>query len=223
MKILANTLVYCLVLYSYSGLLCADTSVNQQSQYVVTVGIDINSIDFDVYDKGSTSTNGTLTEKFTYAPFVILGSPHKYFGDSNWGMLMEYSLSGFNLNKQFVGNDYVDLGTSVEGYFAFVTPTFFYSFDKKALIPNGKGKLIAGMGVGLGYLKATGDIVFTETTNLTHEIRVNGVATAISLFLDYRAGDYHTRISGDLTTLTKNNFDYDSFAFSLGVSYLFEI
>ena len=222
-KLLASMFIYFSVFFSYSGLLLADASISRQSQYVFTVGVDVNSIDFDVYDKGSTSTNGTLTEEFTYAPFVILGSPHKYIGDSNWGMLMEYSFSGFNLNKQFVGDDYVDLGTSVKGYFAFVTPTLFYSFDNKELILNNKGKLIVGMGVGLGYLNATGDIVFTETTSHTHDIRVNGVATAISLFLDYRVGDFLTRVSGDLTTVTKNNFDYDSFAFSLGVSYVFEL
>ena len=197
-------------------------AIDQSLGYRVTTGINVSATDFDVYNKGSTDTNGTLTEDFSYAPFIILGSPYKFLKDSRWGLLMEYNFSGFRLSKQFVTGENVNLGTSVNGYYAFVTPTLFYLFDN-AVLADRRRSLIAGMGIGIGYLKATGNIKLTETTNQLFDIDVSGVATAISLFVDYRIGDFMTRLSGDLTTLSEGDFDYDSFAFNLGVSYVFEL
>lgn len=74
------------------------------SSYRLTPGITVRSTDFDVYNKGSTDTTGTLSEDFSYWPFIMLGSPYKYFGESNWGGLMEYSFSGFVLNQQLVND-----------------------------------------------------------------------------------------------------------------------
>ena len=191
------------------------------SSYRITAGISVNSIDFDVYNEGNTSPNGTLSEEFSYSPIIILGSPYKYFGESNWGGLMEYSFSTFQLNQQLVNDELVDLGTSVKGYYVFVTPTLFYSFFERNPRDKYDQTLITGLGVGLGYLKATGDIIFTETTQELHEIDVNRAALAISLFVDYRIGNFVTRISGGLTSYTKNNFDYDAFVFTWDFGYVF--
>ena len=191
------------------------------SAYRLTPGVSLRSTDFDVYDKGSTDPNGTLSEDFSYWPFIVLGSPYKYFGESNWGGLMEYSFSGFNLNQQLVNDELVDLGTSVKGYYAFVTPTVFYSFSGQR--PHGKydQTLIAGLGVGLGYLKADGDIIFTESTQQRTDIDISGAALAISLFLDYRFGSYVTRISGGLTSHDLGAYEYDAFGFSWSFGYIF--
>jgi hypothetical protein len=191
------------------------------SSYRLTPGITLRSTDFDVYNKGSTNTNGTLSEDFSYWPFVVLGSPYKYFGESNWGGLMEYSLSFFKLDQQLVNDELVDLGTSVKGYHAFVTPTVFYSFSGQK--PHGKydQTVITGLGVGLGYLNASGDIIFTETTQQRFNIDVSGAALAISLFVDYRFGNFTTRISGRGTTYTEGGFDYDAFGFAWSFGYIF--
>jgi len=191
------------------------------SAYRLIPGITLRSTDFDVYNKGSTDPNGTLSEDFSYWPFIMLGSPYKYFGESNWGGLMEYSFSGFELNQQLVNDELVDLGTSVKGYYAFVTPTVFYSFSGQR--PHGKydQTVITGLGVGLGYLKADGDIIFTETTQQRADIDISGAALAISLFLDYRFGSYVTRISGGYTSHAEGAYEYDAFGFSWSFGYIF--
>jgi hypothetical protein len=191
------------------------------SAYRLTPGVSLRSTDFDVYNKGSTDPNGTLSEDFSYWPFIVLGSPYKYFGESNWGGLMEYSFSGFELNQQLVNDELVDLGTSVKGYYAFITPTVFYSFSGQR--PHGKydQTLITGLGVGLGYLNASGDIIFTETTQQRADIDVSGVALAVSLFLDYRFGSYVTRISGGLTSHAEGAYEYDAFGFAWSFGYIF--
>jgi len=191
------------------------------SAYRLTPGVTLRSTDFDVYNKGSTDTNGTLSEDFSYWPFIMLGSPYKYFGESSWGGLMEYSFSVFELDQQLVNDELVDLGTSVKGYYAFATPTVFYSFTGQK--PHGKydQTLIAGLGIGLGYVNASGDIIFTETTQQRLDIDVSGAALAISLFVDYRFGNFVTRISGSGTTYTKGAFDYDAFGFMWSFGYIF--
>ena len=201
-----------------------DTSIEiQPSSYRVTIGIKVNSIDFDVYNKNSTDPNGTLSEDFSYSPIFVLGSPYKYIQDTNWGGMMEYSFSGFKLNQQLVNDKLVDLGTSVGGYYVFVTPTLFYAFDEKQLAKHYKQKLIAGFGLGIGYLKADGDIIFTETTQELLDIDISGTALAISMFIDYRFGSFVTRVSGGLTSHSKNNYDYDAFGFEWDFSYVFDL
>ena len=129
--------VLLLVIIALPGISRGDTLVESLlSAYRLTPGISLRSTDLDVYNKGSTDTNGTLSEDFSYWPFIMLSSPYKYFGESNWGGLMEYSFSGFELNQQLVNDELVDLGTSVKGYYAFVTPTMFYSFSGQR--PHGK-------------------------------------------------------------------------------------
>lgn len=191
------------------------------SSYRLTPGITVRSIDFDVYNKGSSDANGTLSEGFSYWPVIMLGSPYKYFGESNWGGLMEYSFSGFELNQQLVNDELVDLGTSVKGYYAFVTPTVFYSFTGQ--MPHGKydQTVITGLGVGLGYLNGSGDIIFTETTQQRIDIDVSGAALAVSLFVDYRFGNFVTRISGGLTSHTEGAYDYDALGFAWSFGYIF--
>jgi hypothetical protein len=218
----AKTFVFLLVIIALPGLSRGDTLVESLlSAYRLTPGISLRSTDLDVYNKDSSDTNGTLSEDFSYLPFIVLGSPYKYFGESNWGTLMEYSISVFELNQQLVNDELVDLGTSVKGYYAFVTPTVFYSFTGQK--PHGKydQTLITGLGIGLGYLNASGDIIFTETTQQRFDIDVSGAALAVSLFVDYRFGNFVTRISGGLTSHTKGAYDYDAFGFSWGFGYIF--
>lgn len=217
-----KTLILFLVLITHQGISWGDTVVeNIVSLYRVTAGISANSVDIDVYNEGSTNTNGTLSEEFSYTPYIILGSPYKYFGESNWGGLMEYSFSTFNLSQQTVNEELVDLGTSVKGYDLFVTPTVFYSFFGQNASVKYDHTLITGLGVGIGYLKATGDIIFTESTRERHEIDVSGPGLAVSIFIDYRIGNFSTRISGGGTTYTQDNLEYDAFAFSWDFGYTF--
>ena len=191
------------------------------ASYRLIPGITMKSTDFDVYNKDSSNTNGTLSEDISYSPFILLGSPYRFFGESNWGGLMEYSFSRFELNQQLVNDELVDLGTSVKGYYAYVTPTLFYSFTGQK--PSGKydQTFIAGLGVGAGYLNGSGDIIFTETTQQRHEIDISGPALAVSLFVEYRFSHFVTRISGRGTTFTHGDYDYDAFGFLWSFGYIF--
>lgn len=211
-----------LVMLALPGISWSNEPVqNMLSTYRLTVGVSLNSIDFDVGSEGNTDPYGTLSEDFSYSPYIILGSPYKYAGESDFGGLMEYSFSGFNLSRQEVGGELVDLGTSVTGYYVFITPTVFYSFFGQDTNNKYDQTLVMGMGLGLGYLKAEGDIIFTATTRERHNIDISGPALAVSGFIDYRAGNFTTRISAVLNNYTKDSLDYDAFGFTWDFGYIF--
>ena len=97
----------------------------------------------------------------------------------------------------------------------------FYSFFGQNTSAKYDHTLITGLGVGIGYLKSTGEIIFTESTQERHEIDVNGLGLAVSIFIDYRIGNFSTRISGGGTSYTQDNLEYDAFAFSWDFGYTF--
>ena len=206
------------------GILWSETiDDGAQPSYRITAGISVYSTDFDIYNKGSLNPSGTLSEEFSYSPFIIIGSPYNYFSDSNWASSIEYSFAGFRLNQQLVNDQLVDLGTSVKGYYAFVTPTIIYSFSDMQLSNENNYSLLGGLGVGLGYLDASGDIIFTETTQQQLDFDISGAALAITLFLDYRIANYVTRISGGLTSYSEDDLEYDSFGFAMDFGFVFNL
>jgi len=217
-----KTLILLLLLIIFPEISWSDAIVeNILSSYRVTAGISVKQRQFDVQNEGSINPNGTLSEDFSYTPYIILGSPYRYIGESKWGSFIEYSISTFNLNQQMVNDELVDLGTSVKGYDIFVTPTLFYSFFGQNPSIKHDQTLLSGIGVGVGYLKATGDIIFTETTQERQDIDVSGLDLAVSIFVDYRIGNFTTRITAGGTTYTRDNLDYQAFAFSWDFGYTF--
>ena len=191
------------------------------SGYRLTAGVTLHSIDFSVSTKDS-GTLGTLSEDFSYAPFIFLGSPYRYFGDSNWGGYMEYGFSGFRLNQQLVNDELVDLGTSVTGWHVFVTPNFFYNFGDKHAYVNQGYSLKIGVGVGAGYVNASGDVILTETTQQRHEFDVSGLGLGISIVADLRWRDLMLRASSGGAETVKSGLGYETFDFSFDIGYVYE-
>ena len=105
----------------------------------------------------------------------------------------------------------------------FVTPTIIYSFSDMQLSNENNYSLLGGLGVGLGYLDASGDIIFTETTQQQLDFDISGAALAITLFLDYRIANYVTRISGGLTSYSEDDLEYDSFGFAMDFGFVFNL
>lgn len=195
--------------------------VDRIADYGLKIGLGFSSTDFDVYTEGSMDPNGTFSEDFTWFPYLTLVSPYRYFGETRAGGMMEYKISGFRLSRQLVGDDLVDLGSSLSGSYAFVTPTLFYSFTgRNASVTLGQS-LIIGIGVGIGYLRANGDIVFTETTGQRFNINISGMAIAVSGFVEYRIHGFELRVYSGLVSHTEGGYDYDAFGFGVNAGYVF--
>ena len=198
-----------------------DSRSNIFSGYKVDLGISVKQLDFDVYDSGSSDTNGTLTEGMDTTYFFGLGSPYSYFSEEgNSGYYIEYGFSNFDMDEQEVDLEEVNLRTRVRGEYLYVTPMVFYQFGERGRESENHHSLIVGIGAGLGYLQSEGNIVFTEEpTNPVHDFDVSGFGLAVNIVLDYRVKNWMVRIRGGGPSITKNDFDYDIFEFSLDFGY----
>ena len=190
-------------------------------QHRLTIGVSFNSVDFDVYPQGSLNAAGTLSEDFHTTPFVTLSGSPSYFDDSSFGWFFEYSLSRFALNQQLVNDSLVDLGSSVSGYDIYIAPTLFYSFRGPFLLHRADETINVGVGAGLGYLKASGDIILTESNGQRLAIDIADAGLAVVIFVEYQAGHFHSRISGGGTSYTDAGLEYDAFGFEWSVGYSF--
>lgn len=197
--------------------------LSDANNYSVNIGVALKSLDLDVYDAGSINPNGTLTEGeyFTYS--LSLNSPYKFFSEnSRFGYYIEYAYSKFEMNSQLINNQSteVDLGTGVDGNYFSVTPVVFYNYFD-SIRARKKDALIVGLGIGIGYLDAIGDIQFTETDNQIHDVDVNDFDISISIFLEYQHNDWFLRISSSGPDVTSGNFDYTISDFSMVFGYSF--
>ena len=218
MTVRSVLMVFFVVLFCPTVLWAEATTLNEEPLYRLTLGVSVHSTDFDVNDSNS-NIQGTLSEDFGYAPFITLGSPYRYFSDTNFGWYMEYGLSAFRLEQQLVNDELVDLGTSVKGYYAYVSPVLFYNFGGRSLEGH---SFKFGVGAGAGYLKAKGDIILTETPTMErHEFNVGKLGLAVFVLTDYRYENFMIRASGAMPTIEANGREYDIFAFSMDFGYTF--
>lgn len=186
--------------------------------YRLTLGISVYSTDLEVKDKNS-NAKGTLSEEFGYSPFLALESPYRYFNEkTDFGWFMEYGLGTFKLDRQLVNGQLVDLGTSVRGYHATITPVLFYNFGDRLL--NGHSFKL-GVGTGLGYLHAKGDIILTESpVKERHDFKINDLGLAVYVLFDYRYKNLNIRVSGSGPTIDKGDHEYEILSFDMDIGYM---
>jgi len=218
-----KTILFLLFLITPETSWCDGSFTGFLSSYRFTVGVSAYGGEFSVFDKNESPAAGTLSENFTYTPYISLRSPYRFFGESDIGVFMEYDFTRFSLNKQLVGEEQIDLGTSVSGYSAFVTPTLIVSYFGRQPYGENNQSLIFGTGFGLGYLSATGDIIFTETTQERQKINISSAAFALSVFTDYRIGNFSTRIAISMTDVPKSDMEYRYTGYIFRIGYIFNL
>ena len=196
--------------------------------YTLTLGAAYKTVYFAVSERGSNITQGTLTNDGQITPSIIVKTPFYYFSDSpsaSLGWFVEYGYSSFEVNKQAVGEylNEIDMGTSVTGKYLYVVPVLFYNWGD-AYIKNGRGlSLKLGLGPGLGYLQAKGNIVLTETTNETEDVNFSAFGGAIAIVLDFRANNFLMRVSSNGPSPSHGNRVYSVHEeiFEIGYTFTF--
>lgn len=136
----------------------------------------------------STANNavlGELVDKTAIWPSVALKLDEQYFGDSNFGYTAEMMLWYMRLDRQKVGKQEVNLGTSANGYFAYLTPTLYYRFGDRYSMESPDWMTTVGIGLGVGYLNVRGTMVTTAVTpQSTVPINVSGLGLSTGLFFE---------------------------------------
>ena len=173
----------------------------------ITVGAGARAISVQV-KRIDTQDQGKLIDTDEEALFLSYNLKASYFGTSNFGYSWMFNLSSFELHKQETAPEVIeDLGTRVEGKFAYAVPTFFYNMGDKH---NGS-HFRAGFGLGLGITQFQGDIVLTESTIPDDRVTIsNGPSKlffAAGLFLEGQIGYFTMRIATAGPSLEYNGYE----------------
>ena len=84
--------------------------------------------------------------------------------------------------------------------------------------------VIIGVGRGLGYLEAKGDIIFTEKNSVQkRDIDVSGFGWAVIIVVNYQIKDFLFRIRGGGPGVMISDYDYEIFEFSFDIGYTFRL
>jgi len=191
----------------------------------LVIGISSKETQLEVRDPTNPFNEyGTLTNSLYETPLLSFYTSDIYFGNSNWGSYVEFGWRNFLLRYQTskaLGVDSVNLGTSANGSFLHATPVLFYNWGDHHIGKQGGQAFKFGVGIGIGYLSAKGDVIFTETTNLPHTFDVGGIGTAITVLMEYRYGNWYTRAVGGGPYIQHGPYEYNIFDFSMDIGYIY--
>ena len=179
-----------------------------------SIGLSVKQMSLDVYEKGKTDPEGTLTEDYIVTPEIGLESNITYFSDSSWGYKYAINFGLFEMTTQEVDLKDVNLNTSVNGYYLYAMPVGVYDFLKD----KENSSLLVGFGLGLGYLNASGDIIFTESSPQTkHDFDFSELTYSYGLFFAYEIYSWSYSISLYGPEVSDGNYEYNLFDFGLTV------
>jgi len=200
---------------------------------ILDLGVTFSQVDLDVdkFENGSKVSGGTLSTDISYAPYINIGSPYKYFGNTKFGYNIQLSYSSYNVDKQELKNDddLKDHDTSANGYYIYGMPVFFYNLGDKYL-KDGKGWSVKfGVGVGLGYLSAEGDIILEDLNDGSQEktsfdVQTDPVDLAAFVLTDIRLNNFLVLIRGGgpwIINHEENGNEFGLFELSIVLGYSF--
>lgn len=187
----------------------------------ITAGIGGRSTSADVTRQG-TEDHGKMIENVEDALFLTYNTKASYFGKSNAGYAWLFNLSTFNLKDQELANNQtVNLGTEVEGHFAYAVPTFFYNIGDRY-----RGHFLrTGIGLGIGLADFKGDVILTESFQTNDRVDIsNGTSNvffALGLFIDYQWNNFTIRIASAGPNINYNGYEINiaDSSVMLGLTY----
>ena len=191
------------------------------------VGITSKNISLTIQDPEDAFTDyGVMTHAdFSISPLLTFYTPDVYMNaHSRWGWFMEFGWRHYLVDHQEYPQqpdiEPVDLGTRVSGNFFHATPMFFYNWGDRYIDEQGGRSFKVGMGLGLGYLSASGDVIFTETTQETHNFNIRGPGASVVVMMDYRHDNWYWRAIGGGPILQRGLYEYSLFDFSMDMGYI---
>lgn len=187
----------------------------------VTAGVGGRTIAIDVTRLG-VEDHGKMVEKVEDALFLIYNTKASYFGNSNLGYGLLFNLATFHLKDQeLINSEVVNLGTEVDGYFAYTVPTIFYNFGDR----HRGHYLRTGIGLGIGLAEFNGNVVLTESLLPSDRVDISNGASnlfaAFGVFIDYQWENFTLRIATAGPSLMYNgyNMNISDTSVMFGVTY----
>lgn len=187
--------------------------------WTVSAGPSFKELSLNYTRPGEDTYAGSMTEGAYTTYFIRVGTPYRLSDKKRWGWNMEWDYSDFEMTKQDVDGEEKILGTSVSGYSWFVAPMGFVLFGPP---PEGDAQLsfIGGLWVGLGYIKAHGDMILTEDgSNEYLVVDQEGFGIAAGVLAELHYWNLMSRLKFGGSVLGDDRAAYDAFQISLDIGY----
>lgn len=189
-------------------------------EWNLTLGVSAKEQRIHVKESFRGDEFGTLSSGFQPTVLVDIGSPYRYFGGSDFGWYVLYAFRHFDAGEQLVGENKSsqDLGTSASGYTMYLTPMIFWGPAKE--IESTIVKI--GAGAGIGYIKASGDVIFTETGDMErHQINISDAAFTVGLLMEAIKKSFLIRVSAGIGMVNKGGLYYEVPDIAVELGYVF--
>jgi len=126
----------------------------------VFIGISAQQSTLFIADENTQADLAEMESNLYFLPALSVQSENKYFTDNTfWGYFLEFNTGYYNVNRQVVNGNTVNLNTNISGLYWDLTPTIFYNFGSKQ---KENWAFKTRVGVGIGYLSVAGSVVLTE-------------------------------------------------------------
>jgi len=193
---MAKGIYFCIVfLLSFSKVaFSGNDKLDILNGYSFTTGFSLNRLDFNYYNPDSAVPAGSMTEGAYSTYFLQANSPYSLTSNKKWGYYFEYGYSNFSMHKQNVAGKEKNIGSFVNGSFLYATPIVFYLVGA---VPKGEKELslILGLGVGLGYMNAKGNLILTEDgSNKNHKVNETNINLSSGALFEVHYGNFVTRL-----------------------------
>jgi hypothetical protein len=186
-------------------------------EYKFIIGYGINRVNFNV-DFNKDEKRGTLSED-SYSPFISLYSPVTFFENSSAGYFFKADFSFFESDDQRIevvegGSELEKMGTSGNGYAGYIMPVLCYDY----------WGIRSGIGLGLGYIRADGNIYIYDANNNKelHEFNISnfGMATGVLIF-EKPYANFLVKLEGFGPVVEKGDYEYSQIFITLRMGYVF--
>lgn len=188
--------------------------IEATSQSVWVEELDLGNNEIAMMDSG-----------LNYQPSISVRSSVFYFEkESNWGYHYQLDGATFNINKQEIPGleDVQDLGTEVKGYSLYAVPVAYYHFNRNE---PGKWSYKAGLGVGIGYLKLSGNFRITDTShpeyNQVKQVDADGFDIAVGVYFEAVFDRHVITVQNYGPTLDDGTYEYLQHNVAMSYRYAF--
>ncbi len=167
-------------------------------------GIAFKQVLVDISDTDTSKTVALMEGDLVLWPYLSFQSPTRYFGESSFGWLMEYGLSGFHIDKQsepFTRDEAFDLGTGADGWFLYAMPTIAWHPSED---------LRFGFGLGGGIMSVKGDALIYDPYPTVNRITYDMTELTWGAYLlsEYVFGNFMVGVHAGGLFTEKKPYDY---------------
>jgi hypothetical protein len=183
--------------------------------YKSNFGIAFKQILLDISDNKTLKTVALLEGDLVPWPFLSFQSPTRHFGESRFGWLMEYGLSGFNIDEQsepFTTDEATDIGTAAKGWFVYAMPTITWDASESFRV---------GLGLGGGIMSVKGDALIYDPFPTVTRIKYDFTEFTYGAYFltEYVVGNFMIGLHSGVLIAEKDPYDFSVGDTSLILAY----